>query len=139
VPFREMVSVGLEAFDVTVTVPLAVPVEVGANLTEYVALCPAVRVKEELIPLRVNPAPLMVTFETETLVPPVFVIVPDKDWFEPTVTLPKFRELGLELSCPAVAVPVPDKEMVSVGFEALDVTVTVPLALPVVAGANLTE
>ena len=50
------------------------------------------------MPLRVNPAPLMVTFETETLVPPIFVIVPDKDWFEPTVTLPKLREVGLELS-----------------------------------------
>ena len=101
-------------------------------------LWPAARVNDELIPLSVNPAPLIVTFETETLVPPVLVIVPDKDWLAPTVTLPKLSELGLELSCPGVAVPVPDREMVSVGFEALDVTVTVPLALPVEVGANLT-
>lgn len=53
---------------------------------------------EELIPLRVNPVPLMVTFEIETLVPPVFVIVPDKDWLEPTVTLPKLSDVGLALS-----------------------------------------
>ena len=98
VPDREMVSVGLEALDVTVTVPLALPVEVGANVTVYVVLWPAFRVNEELIPLRVKPAPLTVTFETDTLVPPVFVIVPDRDWFEPTVTLPKFSEPGLELS-----------------------------------------
>ena len=98
VPDREMVSVGFEALDVSVTVPLAVPVEVGANFTVKVVLCPAPRVSEELMPLRVNPVPLMVTFETDTLVPPVFVIVPDKDWFEPTVTLPKLSELGLELS-----------------------------------------
>ena len=101
-------------------------------------LWPAARENEELMPLRVKPAPLMATFETETLDPPVFVIVPDNDWFEPTVTLPKLRELGLELSCPGVAVPVPDREMVSVGFDAFEVTVTVPLALPVEPGANWT-
>lgn len=50
------------------------------------------------MPLRVKPAPLIATFETETLVPPVFVIVPDRDWFAPTVTLPKPSEVGLELS-----------------------------------------
>ena len=97
-PDKEIVSVGFEAFELIVTVPVAVPVEVGANLTVYVALWPAARVKDELIPLRVNPAPLIVTFETETLVPPVLVIVPDKDWLAPTVTLPKLSELGLALS-----------------------------------------
>ena len=82
----------------TVIVPLAIPVEVGVNWAVYAVLCPAPRVNEELIPLRVKPGPLMVTFETDTLVPPVFVIVPDKDWFEPTVTLPKLSEPGLELN-----------------------------------------
>lgn len=96
------------------------------------------RVKDELIPLSVNPVPLIVTFETDTLVPPVFVIVPDNDWFEPTITLPKLMEAGLELSWPGEAAPVPDKETVRVGFEAFEVTVTVPVALPVEAGANLT-
>lgn len=47
------------------------------------------------MPLRVNPAPLIATFETETDVPPLFVIVPERDWFEPTVTLPKLSEDGL--------------------------------------------
>lgn len=50
------------------------------------------------MPLRVNPVPLMVTFDTETLVPPVFVIVPDKDWLEPTVTLPKLSDVGLAVN-----------------------------------------
>lgn len=40
----------------------------------------------------------MATFVTDTLVPPVFVIVPDKDWFVPTVTLPKASDVGLALS-----------------------------------------
>ncbi len=93
-----MVSVGSEAFEVTVTVPLALPVTVGANVTVNPVLCPAAKVKDELMPLRVKPAPLMVTFDTDTLVPPLFVIVPDNDWLEPTVTLPKLSELGLEPS-----------------------------------------
>jgi len=37
------------------------------------------RVKDELMPLSVKPAPLILTFDTETLVPPVFVIVPARD------------------------------------------------------------
>ena len=98
VPDKEMVRVGFEAFEVMVTVPLALPVTVGANVTVNPVLCPAPKVKEELIPLRLNPVPLIETFVTETVVPPVLVIVPDKDWFEPTVTLPKLSELGLELS-----------------------------------------
>ena len=101
-------------------------------------LWPAARVNDELIPLRVKPAPLIETLETETLVPPVFVIVPERDWLDPTVTLPKLSEVGLELSCPAVAAPMPDKGIVSVEFEASEVTVTVPLALPVEPGANFT-
>lgn len=52
--------------------------------------------------------------------------------------MPKLSELGLELSCPGVAVPVPDRGMVNVGFEAFEVTATVPLALPVDVGANFT-
>ncbi|MFZ0734079.1 MAG: hypothetical protein WAM79_17285 [Candidatus Sulfotelmatobacter sp.] len=97
-PDREMVSVGFDPFEVTVAVPLALPVEPGANWTVKVVLWPAPRVNEELMPLRVNPVPLIATFETETDVPPVFVIVPERDWFEPTVTLPKFSDVGLEPS-----------------------------------------
>ena len=138
VPERGMVSVGFEALDVTVIAPVAVPVEAGANWTVKAVLWPAPRVNEELMPLSVNPVPLTLTFETATLVPPVFVIVPDKVWFEPTVTLPKLSELGLELSCPGVAVPVPDSEMVRVGFEAFEVSVSVPLAAPVEVGENWT-
>jgi len=79
VPDKEMVSVAFDAFEVTVTVPLALPVTVGASVTVNPVLCPAPRVKEELMPLSEKPAPAMATFVTDTLVPPVFVIVPDKD------------------------------------------------------------
>jgi hypothetical protein len=61
VPDNAMVSVGLEAFDVMVTVPLAAPAAAGANFTLKVALCPAVNVTGAVIPLRLNPAPLIPT------------------------------------------------------------------------------
>lgn len=98
VPDNGMLRVEFEALEVTVTAPLALPVELGANFTVKFVLCPAVSVNDELIPLSVNPVPLIATFETDTLVPPVFVIVPERDWLEPTVTLPKANEVGLALS-----------------------------------------
>jgi hypothetical protein len=78
VPDNAMVSVGFEAFDVIVTLPLAAPLALGVNVTLKVAVCPAVRVTGAVIPLRVNPVPLIATCEIATLVPPVFVIVSDR-------------------------------------------------------------
>jgi hypothetical protein len=43
-----------------VTLPLALAAVSGANLTVKVALWPAVRVTGVVIPLRLNPVPLMV-------------------------------------------------------------------------------
>lgn len=68
---------------------------------------------------------------------PVFVIVSVWDTLFPSSTLPKPRLVGLAPRAPAGA-PVPDNGMVSVGFDALDVTVTFPLAAPVAVGLNAT-
>lgn len=70
--------------------------------------------------------------------PPVFVTVSDKLDVVDTATLPKLRLVGFDPSAPADAVPVPESEIVSVGFEALDVTVTLPLAAPADVGLNET-
>jgi hypothetical protein len=59
VPDIGTVSVGFEASDVMVTLPLALPVLVGANFTVRDVLCPAVSVSGVVIPLNVNPAPLI--------------------------------------------------------------------------------
>jgi len=67
----------------------------------------------------------------------VLVTVSERDWLLPTVTLPKLRLAGLAPSVPGVT-PVPDKGMFSVGLEALDVIVTLPMALPADEGANET-
>ena len=72
-----------------------------------------------------------------TLVPPLLVTVSDKDCLFPTVTLPKLRVVGSAPSVPGVT-PVPDKGIIRVGFEAFDVMVMLPLALPADDGANNT-
>ena len=59
VPVTGIVNVGLGAFEVRVTLPLAAPLAVGVNVTLNVALCPAFRVTGAVIPLRVKPAPDM--------------------------------------------------------------------------------
>ena len=56
----------------------------------------------------------------------------------PTVTLPKLRLVGFDPNAPGVTA-VPDSGMVRVGFEALEVTVRLPLALPADCGVNVTE
>ena len=59
VPESEIVNDGLDAFEVIVTLPVALLVFVGANFTVSAVLCPALRVSGVVIPLNVNPVPLM--------------------------------------------------------------------------------
>jgi hypothetical protein len=56
-----MVTVGLVAFEVTLTLPLAFAADCGVNVTLKVALWPAVSVTGAVIPLTVNPVPLIPT------------------------------------------------------------------------------
>src|SRR5271157_5655697 len=72
-----------------------------------------------------------------TLVPPVLVTVSERDCLFPTVTLPKLRLAGFEPRSPG-EIPVPDRGTARVGFEAFEVTVTFPLALPAAVGVNVT-
>ena len=77
VPDKLMLRVGFVAFEVRVTLPLALPAEVGAKVTVKVVLWPAAKVSGAVMPLNVNPVPLMATCEIVTLVPPVLVTVSD--------------------------------------------------------------
>jgi len=81
--------------------------------------------------------PLEATWEIVTLAPPVFVTVSDRDWLFPTVTLPKLRLVGFTPSAPG-ATPVPDNGMIRVELGAFEVSVTAPVALAAVVGANVT-
>jgi len=137
VPERETVKVGLDPFEVTVTLPLALVPDVGAKVTVNVALCPAASVAGVEIPFSVKPVPLIATCEIVTAEPPVLVTVSDRAWLVPVCTVPKFRLVGFAPSAPTEA-PVPDNAIDRVGFGAFDVIVTVPLALPAACGANVT-
>lgn len=130
-------NVGLVAFEVMVTLPLALPAVKGAKVTLKVALCPAVSVAGVEIPLTEKPVPLLATLEMVRLVPPVLVTVSDNTCLLPSVTLPKLKLVGLDPNDPA-AMPVPESGTDTVGFEPFEVMVTLPLALPDEAGAKFT-
>ena len=61
VPDIGIVRVGLEAFEVIVTLPLTLPADTGVNVALKVVLCPAVSVIGVVIPLSVKPVPLTPT------------------------------------------------------------------------------
>ena len=116
---------------------MAAPVVAGLNVTVKETLWPAGMVTGSDSPPTVNTelfelAPLTVTLA------PLAVSNPDELPLLPTSTLPRSMVVGLTANCPTAAVPLPDKGIVSVGFEALDVTVRFPLALPADDGVNET-
>src|ERR1700684_186776 len=59
VPDKGMIKVVLRAYEVMVMLPLAFVADCGANVMVKAALCPAVSVIGALIPLRLNPVPLI--------------------------------------------------------------------------------
>ena len=61
VPDKAMVNVGLDPFEVTVTLPLALLADAGVKVTVKEALCPAATVAGVEIPLTVKPVPLAAT------------------------------------------------------------------------------
>ena len=65
------------------------------------------------------------------------VNVSDNVWLLPTCTLPKLRLVALAVSDPGVT-PVPDSGTFKVGFDALLVIETLPLADPPVVGVKVT-
>ena len=132
-----IVSVGFEPSEVIVTLPDALPLAVGANLTVKLVLCPALNVTGRLMPLRLKPEPEAVAPVIFRFEPPEFVRVCVTVWLLPTVTEPKAIEVGLAVTDPS-AMPLPLSGIVSVGFEPSDVMVTLPVELPVADGANLT-
>jgi hypothetical protein len=116
----------------------AVPLAVGVNVTVYVALLPAGIVTGNESPLIVNSEPTTLTDETVTLAVAA-VSCPVAVPLVPTTTLPGIvTVVGFAVSVPAAATAVPVSGIDKLGFEAFDVTVTVPLNVPVDVGAKVT-
>ena len=61
VPDSGMANVESDAFDAMLIFPLALPADVGVKVTLKFALCPDVSVSGAVIPLRLNPVPLIAT------------------------------------------------------------------------------
>ena len=120
-----------------VSVALAAPVVAGLKVTVNETLWPAGIVTGSGSPLTLN-AELFVLAPVTVTLAPLAVNFPDELPLVPTTTMPRSMVVGVTASCPTAAVPVPDKGMVRVGFEALEVIVRFPLALPADDGANET-
>ena len=121
---------------VNVSVAVAVPVVEGLKVTVNGVDWPAKIVMGSEIPLTTNAVLFVLAPVTVTLAPVAFK-VPDAVPLVPTTTSPTAIVLGETPSWPAVVVPVPDRATVSVGFEAFDVSVRVPVALQAAVGVNV--
>jgi len=138
VPVRGRLRFGLEPSEVIAILPAADPDAVGVNVTVKVAFCPAARVRGALIPLIVNPVPLMAICEISTLDPPMLVTDSEIGSLFPTVTVPKSAAVGLSANCPGVMVviPIPLRVMLAEESDALLVRVRVALKFPAALGVN---
>jgi hypothetical protein len=114
--------------------PDAAPLLWGVKVRANDALWPAAMVLGSDNPVRRNSALVEVAEETVTL-DAVAVRVVVRLLLVPTVTMPKFKALALEVNRPA-EMPAPARAMVRFGFEAFETTVIAPLALPPVFGAK---
>lgn len=122
---------------VKVSVALAAPETCGLKVTVKEVLWPAGMVTGSARPPTLNTELFELTAVTVTFAP-VAVRLPDAVPLVPTTTLPRPRVVGVTVSCPGAAVPVPDSGIVSVGLDAFEAMVTLPLALAAVCGANVT-
>ena len=92
-----------------------------------------------MTPLRLNPAPVVVIWEIVRFTLPLLVTDTDLVPLVPVVTFPKVIDVGLAVSCATgAAAPVPVKDRFAGELGASLSTETLPLAVPVAAGAKFT-
>jgi len=91
---REMEAGELVALLATVTLPITLPADSGANATFIVADWLGARMVPDVTPLAVNPVPVAVTLEIVTFEFPLFVSVALKEPVFATFTFPKLRLVG---------------------------------------------
>jgi hypothetical protein len=88
-------------------------------------------------PLRVN-AELLELVEESVTLPPLAVTLPLCVCVVPTVTFPKDMEPGVTPSVPLDVVPLPVRETMTVGSEALEVSVSDAFSVPETTGEKIT-
>jgi hypothetical protein len=80
VPESGIPSVESDPFEVTLMLPLAAPLAVGAKVTVNEVLWPAVKVNGRVRPLKLNPEPVADAAEMVRLDPPELVSVSLSDF-----------------------------------------------------------
>ena len=112
---------------VKVRVALAAPDVCGLKVTVNGALWPAgiVRGSERPPTLKIE---LFVLAAVTVTFAPLAVKLPEAVPLVPATTLPRPKVVGATVNCPTAVVPVPVSGIVNVGFDAVEVIVTLPLA-----------
>jgi len=137
-PLKASVVVEGWALLVKVRVLDAEPVTAGLKVTVKLTLCPDGMVSGNERPPMLK-TELFVVAAVKVTLAPLAVKLPDELPLVPTTTLPRLKLVGETLSwAVATAVPVPESDIVSVELFASDVSVTVPDALPLLCGWNVT-
>lgn len=138
VPLRVTFWGLFEALSVKVSVPLAAPVAVGANLTPTAQLAPAARDVPQVL-LEIEKGPLIPTLEmvSDVLWRLVSVTV-TAALAPPTTADPKFRELAERVTGEPELLPVPLRLTVCGLLKAESVKVKAPVAAPVAVGVKVT-
>src|SRR5271169_4080422 len=135
VPVRASVVVIGCALLVNVSEAVAAPAVCGLKVTVNEAFWPAGTVTGSERPPTLNTELFVLAAVTVTLAP-LAARLPEAVPLVPATTLPRASVTGFTVNCPTAVVPVPETEMVNVGFEASEVRVTFPLALPADCGAK---
>ena len=127
-----------EALLSSAILPVLLPVELGAKATLNAVFWPGDRVNGSVNPLMLKPKPVRLACEMVALPVPVLLMLTGcKLLVVPTVTLPKFTDVGLVASWPTATTPFPVSETAVGEFEASLTSDTKPVAVPDVVGAKL--
>lgn len=121
---------------VIVSVALSDAAVCGLNVMVNAALCPDGMVTGRERPPTLKTELFVLAAVTVTFAP-LALKLPEAVPLCPTTTLPNAKLAGVTDNCPACgALPIPDIVIVSVGFEALEIILTLPLAALAVCGVK---
>jgi len=136
VPLKEMAGGELGALLTSDMEPVVLLAAVGVNTALNVEALPGAIVNGVVKPLILNPVPVTLACEIVTLALPGFERVKVWELLVAMTTFPKLALAGLAASCGCT--PVPVSEMLVGEALAPFVTDTLPVTLPVDAGAKVT-
>jgi len=125
-PESDTASGELAALLMMLTLPEKLPLVVGANFALREAACPAASVRGTANAVPLNPVPLTLICEMDTLELPVFVRVTLCVALVLVVMLPKLTEVGDGVSWRTVEAPVPARETISGELGVLFTSVRLP-------------